>query len=81
MKFRAFEIMQIKNIQQANKNIEKSREFYRRFIEQYIETHGEQPVNRMLKKKSTSYIRDMLKRGSVMSLYRIANRLAKDGNR
>jgi hypothetical protein len=62
------------NLQQANKNIEKSKNFYRLYIKQAVEHYGNNELCKSIN-KTKSYIITTLKRDNTMSLYRLANRM------
>jgi len=63
------------NIEQANKNIHKSKTFYRLFIQQAVDLHTNSKLCEFLNKSDRSYIINTLKRDNTMGLYRLANEI------
>lgn len=63
------------NLQQANKNVEKTKQFYERYIEQCIAQYGNSTLCEKLGVSNKTLLM-ALERGSMMSLKRWANRIA-----
>ena len=61
-------------IEKANKNIEKSKNFYRLYIKQAVDLHDNSRLCELLK-VDRSYIINTLKRDNTMGLYRLANQI------
>ena len=61
------------DFESANRNIEKSKQFYERYIRQCVDQYGNNELCRKIKASSMSHITDALKRGNVMGLHRLAH--------
>jgi hypothetical protein len=56
----------------ANRNIDKSKQFYERYIRQCTKHYGNNELCRKLNASSMSHITDTLKRGNFMGVKRLA---------
>jgi len=65
----------VQNLQQANKQITESKEFYRRYIRQIQEQTGNKKLCEMLD-ISEKYLFKIVDSGTTMALYRMANKIA-----
>lgn len=63
-------------LEQANKNIDKSKNFYRLYIKQMVDLHTGSKLCGLLN-ADRSYIINVLKRDNTMALYRLANQIDK----
>jgi len=62
-------------IDKANKNVHKSKTFYRLFIQQAVDLHTNSRLCELLNKSDRSYIINTLKRDNTIGLYRLANEI------
>ena len=65
----------VQNLQQANKQIKESKEFYCRYIRQVQEQTGNQKLCALLG-VSEGYLFKIINSGTTMALYRMANKIA-----
>jgi len=65
------------DFESADRNINKSKQFYERYIRQCVNQYGNNEICRRINVSSMSHITDALKRGNVMGLSRLAH-LIKD---
>jgi len=65
----------VQNLQQANKQITESKEFYRRYIRQTQEQTGNKKLCELLD-ISEKYLFKIVDSGTTMALYRMANKIA-----